>query len=95
MDRRKIETSAEVWAVIKARHHKDLIVFGTVSCPDGDPNGNSCEGYMYTEYGFRDSGCPLMAAESRWDINHDDPYARNNERHQYWLCAPVEHGEGE
>ena len=35
----QITTSAEVWAVIKARHGNDLSVFESFSDPDGTFNG--------------------------------------------------------
>ncbi|MCP5004959.1 MAG: hypothetical protein GY941_13645 [Planctomycetes bacterium] len=92
-DYKKITTSPEVWAVIKARHHKDLGVFGSFSAPDGDHYGNPDEGIMKTEYGFKDADYPLMGAETRWDIDRETPHKRINERHEYWLCLPIDSGE--
>jgi hypothetical protein len=42
-------TSPEVWAVIKARHSKDLVVFETYSSI----------GHMQTRYGFK--GIPALS----------------------------------
>ena len=88
-DYTKVPTSPEVWAVIRARH-KELVVFGSYSAPDGDEFGDPNEGRMMTEYGFQCSRCPLIGVETRWDINRDHPHTRENERHEYWLCAPRE-----
>jgi len=80
-----ISTSAEVWSAIKARHHSELVVFGSYSAPDGDPYGRDDQGRMMTEYGFKDADYPLMRAETTWNINREDPAKRENEKHQYWL----------
>lgn len=79
----KIETSPEVWAVIKARHHEDLTVFGTYSAPEGSEFSDQCE--MYTEYGFKDADVPLMAARTTWDRDPETSYKRINEKTKYWL----------
>lgn len=90
MEYKKIPTTPEVWAVIRARHHNDLVVFSSYSAPDGDYFGNHNEGRMMTEYGFQGADCPLMGVDTRWNIDHDKPYNRINERHEYWLCVPME-----
>ena len=79
--RHQIETSAEVWAVIKARHHKDLAVFGTLS----DLYGEFGQCQMYTEYGFKGADVPMMAASTRWDGYLDDKRTRVNEVTEYLL----------
>ena len=90
MEHKKIPTTPEVWAAITARHRDDLVVFSSFSAPDGDYYGNHEEGRIMTEYGFKNADCPLIGADTRWDIDHDKPYNRINERHQYWLCAPID-----
>jgi len=90
MDYKKIPTTPEVWAVIKARHHNDLMVFSSYSAPDGDQFGNHDEGRMMTEYGFVNADCPLMGADTRWDIDREKPNKRLNERGEYWLCVPID-----
>jgi len=80
----KIKTSAEVWAVIHARHNKDLTVFESYSAPDGGEN-RSDKGVMYTGYGLKGADYPLMAAETTWDIDNERSYKRHNEKHEYWL----------
>ena len=89
MEYKKIPTTPEVWAVIKARHHNDLMVFSSYSAPDGDQFGNPDEGRMMTEYGFINADLPLMGADTRWDIDREKPHKRLNERHEYWLCVPI------
>ena len=91
---KKILTSAEVWAVIHARHHGELKVFSSYSAPDGDMYGNPHQGIMYTAYGFECGDWPVIEARTTWDIERDDrgqaTLNRNNEKHEYWLCAPVQ-----
>ena len=88
-DYKKIITSAEVFAVIHARH-KDLKVFSSYSAPDGDYlRGNTTGGVMFTSYGFDNADFPIMEAETKWDIERETPFKRVNEQHTYWLCVPV------
>jgi hypothetical protein len=87
---KKIVTTAEVWAVIRARHHEQLKVFSSFSAPEGDHYGNPNEGRMMTEYGFDGADCPLIGADTRWDIDSEKPHKRINERHEYWLCLPID-----
>lgn len=87
-DYARIPTSAEVWAVIHARHKDDLGVYATFSAPDGDPNGNPDVGRMETAYGLRGSDYPLMEARTTWEIDRSQPHRRLNEKHEYWLCVP-------
>jgi len=87
MQYKRIKTSVEVWRAIKAAH-PDLVVVSTFSAPDGDPYGNPSEGRMFTEYGFQKADCPLMGADTRWDIDRDNPLNRNNLREEFWLCTP-------
>lgn len=85
----RTETSAEVWAVIKARH-PEMRVFSTFSAPDGDPNGNPMQGKMFTSYGFRQGDYPVIEAETTWDIVCDENRTRTNMQHKYWLCIPMQ-----
>ena len=87
----KIQTSAEVWAVIKARHHNNLGVFGSYSAPEGSEWSQQCE--MYTEYGFKNADVPLMAARTTWDKSDDGSYKRLNEKTEYWLFVIKEDDE--
>lgn len=87
---KELPTSSKVWAVIKARHHDQLKVYSSYSAPNGDFYGNPNEGIMITEYVLIGADYPLMGAETRWDINHETPYERINERHKYWLCLPID-----
>jgi hypothetical protein len=87
---KKMATSAEVWAVIKARHNKDLVVFGTYSAPDGDEYIGDSSGRMDTSYGFKDADYPLMEASTTWTIDRDKPSSRIDEITEYWLCVPID-----
>lgn len=87
---KKIKTTPEVWAVIRASH-PDLIVFSSFSNPDGRAFGGAGEnGEMQTAFGV--SGCdyPLIEAVTRWDIDQEQPYKRINEVHHYWLCVGID-----
>lgn len=89
-DYNTVETSPEVWAVIRARH-PELVPFSTYSAPDGDYlGGNTSKGEMFTSYGFPGSDYPIMEARTTWDINPEERWKRNNEQHRYWLCLPIE-----
>lgn len=82
MDYNTIATSLEVWAVIKARHHDELVVFGSYSSPG--------TGRMETSYGFKGADYPVMEARTTWTVNPEKEYERIDEIHEYWLCLPIE-----
>lgn len=88
-DYKKVPTSAEVWAVIKARH-PELKVFSSYSAPHGDRFGDPSECRMMTEYGFESCDYPIIGTETTWDKNYDKPCERLNEKHIYWLCVAVD-----
>jgi len=85
---RRVPTSAEVWAVIRARH-PELRVHSSYSAPDGDRFGDPSKGKMLTSYGFEHSDYPIIEAQATWDITAEKTYSRVNERHEYWLCIPA------
>jgi hypothetical protein len=78
MDYRTIETSPEVWAVIRARH-SELVPFGTASY--------ECD--MFTSYGFPGADFPIMESRTTWEPDGQFPYKRTNEQSRYWLCIPI------
>jgi hypothetical protein len=86
-DYKRVQTSAEVWAVILARH-PEMVPFGSYSAPEGDKLGDPSKGKMFTSYGF--SGCdfPVIEAQTTWEIS-DCKIWRLNERREYWLCLPI------
>ena len=55
--------------------------------------GNTSMCKMYTEYGFRDADAPLIAAQTTWEIDSNQPGKRINEVHIYWLCVGIEEPE--
>jgi len=87
-DYKRVPTSAEVWAVIRARH-PEMRAFGSYSAPDGDQFGDPSKGKMFTSYGFEHGDFPVMEAQTTWDIDPEAMHNRKNERHEYWLCLPV------
>lgn len=88
-DYKKIETSAEVWAVIRAKHGKELKVFSTFSDPDGSFCGGD-EATMYTAYGFEGCDTPIIEAETKWTIDRERPHSRTDEKTKYWICLGIE-----
>jgi hypothetical protein len=82
-------TSAEVWAVIRARHHVDMTVFSSYSAPDGNPDGDLDKCEMMTEYGFNGDEVPLIGCRTTWTKKRDS-YERLDEIHHYWLCVARE-----
>lgn len=83
---RKVKTSAEVWAVLRARHSDDMELFSSFSDPTGSMFGRSNVGRMETEWAMRGAGGPMLAALTTWDIDPEQAYKRINEKHEYWLC---------
>lgn len=80
---KRVLTSAEVWAVIRARH-PEMCVFSSYSEPSSE-NG----GCMFTSYGFNQGDYPVIEAQTTWDTDQESPHKRINERHEYWLCIPL------
>lgn len=87
-DYRRVPTSTEVWAVIRARH-PELRVFGSYSAPDGDQFGNPGQGRMTTSLGFDGHDFPIIYAQTTWDIDREHPHKRINEKNEYWLCIGI------
>lgn len=85
---RSISTSAEVWAVIHARHRNDLGVYSSYSDPDGEQSGGTT-GRMDTAYALSGADYPLMEARTTWRIDPHAPHKRLDEVHEYWLCIPL------
>jgi hypothetical protein len=46
-------------------------------------------GRMDTSYGFKGCDWPLIEYRTTWEIDHETPYKRINEQHEYWLCIPI------
>lgn len=87
---RAFVTSAEVWAVIHARHGGVLKVHSTFSDPDGTFNGGPGEvGVMETTYGLPSADYPLIGARSRWRIDPEKPHKRFNETNEYFLFVAI------
>jgi hypothetical protein len=85
MSHENLPTSAEVWAVLKARHHSELQVYSSFSDPEGSMSGRA---RMETEYCLPGADYPLMGARTVWDIECGS-HKRLNEQHEYWLCVPI------
>jgi hypothetical protein len=86
---KRVATSAEVWAVLRARHGDELRVYGSYSAPEGDANGDPELGIMQTEYAFEDGKWPIMGARTTWELT-EKRGERRNEQTRYWLCYRTE-----
>lgn len=83
----RLITSAEVYAVIFARHREQMKAFATFSDPTGTFNGNSGErGRMDTVWGIEGCDYPILEIRTSWDIDPEKSYVRLNEVHEYFLC---------
>ena len=78
MEHRRIHTTREVYAAIFGAHGDSLIVFTAGS---GFPG----EDVTLTEWGFRDAPSPTVGIRTTRSPEH--------ERHEYWLCVPIEGGD--
>lgn len=87
-DYKRVKTTSAVFVAIRLAH-TDMVVFGSYSAPDGDQFGDPSKGRMFTSFGFENSDYPVIEAETTWDICAEEPYKRNNETHEYWLCLPI------
>lgn len=86
---KRMPTSAEVFAVIRARHSKDLDIYGSFSNPDGRFNGGPGEmGEMHTIYSLKGAVTPFIEARTTWTIDPEQQHKRIDENHEYWLCLP-------
>lgn len=86
-----VETSAEVWAVIQARHGKQLRVFSSFSDPSGTQfGGGGTEGRMETTYGFARGDHPVIGAKTTWTIETIDgtTQARGERQTTYFMMIP-------
>jgi len=91
MHHKRIATSAEVYAVIFARHRDQLRAFASFSDPEGAQAGGDT-GRMDTAWGLVGADCPLLEVRTTWPITRDEHgEAKAGERHsEYWICYPVE-----
>lgn len=80
----RIQTSSEVYHVIRARH-TDLCVFSSFTDTDGTCNDGTV-GRMETEYAFLEASAPILKIKTTWNIALYG--ARENIKHEYWLCVP-------
>lgn len=83
----RIPTSAEVYAVVMARHRDDMVAYGSFSDPDGTFNGGPGEvGRMDTMWALRDTDFPILEINTRWDIEPGG-IQRRNQTSDYWLIV--------
>lgn len=84
----RIPTSAEVYAVLMARHKDQMRCYGSFSDPDGTFNGGPGErGRMHTMWALDGTDFPILEIRTEWDIDPEKPSARHNETSKYWLIV--------
>jgi hypothetical protein len=80
MNQVKVYTSAEVYAVIFARHGRELSVYSSYSAPDGESHGDPEKCVMETEWCLRD--IPLIGIRDEWRKGDREKTMTS----KYWLC---------
>lgn len=89
-DYTRLITSAEVYAVIMAKHRDQMASFATFSDPDGTFNGaDGTRGRMDTVWGIAGCDYPILEINTRWDIDPAQPHKRINQTHSYFLLMAV------
>lgn len=79
------ETSAEVWAVLFARHRDELEPTSSFSDPTGTFAGGAGDrGCMETCYRLRGADFPILGARTTWDIGEKE-YEQLNRHTDYFL----------
>ncbi len=82
----RLITSAEVYAVIMAKHRDQMACFESFSDPDGTFNGGpGIRGRMDTVWGIAGCDYPILEIQTRWDIDPTQPHKRIDEDHSYFL----------
>jgi hypothetical protein len=85
-DYSRLITSAEVYAVIMAKHRDQMRAFGSFSDPDGKFNGSpGLQGRMDTVWGIEGCDFPILEIQTTWDIDQSAPHKRVDQRHTYFL----------
>lgn len=85
-DYSRLITSAEVYAVIMARHRDQMVSFATFSDPHGTFNNGPGEvGRMDTVWGIAGCDYPILEINTRWDIDPTQSYKRINQTSLYFL----------
>ena len=69
------------------QHAAELVAFGSISQPCGNPHGDSTQARMYTDWGFKGSDYPIIALDNTWRHDSDSPGARNDDKRMYYLCV--------
>ncbi|MCA7900719.1 hypothetical protein LGM39_15170 [Burkholderia cepacia] len=87
-DFKRIPTSAEVYAVLMARHKDQMSCYGSFSDPDGMFNGGPGErGRMHTLWALADTDFPILEIHTEWEIDPAQPSKRLNMTSKHWLIV--------
>ena len=72
---------------IYRQHAAELVPFGTISQPDGNPHGDPERARMYTEWGLENTDFPIIAHDETWRHDRERPGVRNDSERKYFLCV--------
>ncbi len=86
-DYKLIPTTAEVYMAIFSQHAADLVPFGTISQPDGNPHGDPEQSRMYTEWGFKNADYPTIALDNTWRHDREHTGVRNDDKRMHYICV--------
>ncbi len=86
-DHKLVPTTSEVYMAIFRQHAADLVPFGTISQPEGNPHGDPEQARMYTEWGFKNADYPTLAHDDTWRHDPERPGVRNESKTSYFLCV--------
>ncbi|KVP76889.1 hypothetical protein WJ94_15870 [Burkholderia ubonensis] len=85
----RLQTSAEVYAVIMAKHRDQMRCYASFSDPDGTFNGGPGErGRMDTIWSIDGCAFPILEINTTWNIDPAQPFKRLNLRSVHFLCLP-------
>ena len=85
-DHKLIPTTADVYMAVMRQHALDMVPFGTISQPTGNPHGDTEQARMYTEWGFKNADYPTIVHDETWRIDSENPGVRSDNKSAYYIC---------
>jgi hypothetical protein len=79
------KTDKHVFHTIFREHHKDMSVFASCTCPDGDLILGYRNPYIMTQWGFSNANVPIIKSVATKESIHQEEYD-----YEYsiavWIC---------